>query len=70
MLMSFQKIVEEASAEAGMERIANIIHDIQDYHTGTTEVAALAQRANVKKTSIEPFGAGTRQRHSEKHVSQ
>ncbi len=49
MLMSFQKIVEEASAEAGMDRIAHIIHDIQDYHTGTFEVAALAERANVKK---------------------
>jgi len=49
MLMSFQKILEEELAEAGMERNTKIIHDIQDYHTSTAEVAALAQRANVKK---------------------
>lgn len=49
MLMSFQKILEEKLIEAGMDREAKIIYDIQDYHTSTAEVAALAQRANVKK---------------------
>jgi len=49
MLMSFQKILEENLIEAGMDREAKIIYDIQDYHTSTAEVAALAQRANVKK---------------------
>ena len=49
MLMSFQKILEKELSEAGMKRNTKIIHDIQDYHTSTAEVAALAQRANVKK---------------------
>jgi len=49
MLMSFQKMLETELAEAGQQRNAKIIHDIQDYHTSTTEVAALAERANVKK---------------------
>ena len=49
MLMSFKKILEENLIEAGMDREAKIIYDIQDYHTSTAEVAALAQRANVKK---------------------
>jgi ribonuclease Z len=49
MLMSFQKMLAEELAEAGMERNSQIIHDIQDYHISTTEVAALAERANVKK---------------------
>jgi ribonuclease Z len=49
MLMSFQKMLEEELANAGVERNAKIIHDIQDYHTSTVEVAALAQRANAKK---------------------
>ena len=49
MLMSFQRMLEKGLAEAGQERNNKIIHDIQDYHTGTTEVAALAERANVKK---------------------
>jgi ribonuclease Z len=49
MLMSFQRMLEKGLAKAGRERNNKIIHDIQDYHTGTTEVAALAERANVKK---------------------
>jgi ribonuclease Z len=49
MLMSFQKMLAKVLAEAGQERNAKIIHDIQDYHISTTEVAALAERANVKK---------------------
>ncbi len=49
MLMSFQKMLEEELREAGMDRNATIIFDIQDYHTGTDEVAELAQSANVKK---------------------
>lgn len=49
MLMSFQKILEVELAKARMDRNAKIIYDIQDYHTSTAEVAALAQRANVKK---------------------
>jgi ribonuclease Z len=49
MLMSFQQMLEEELDKAGMDRNSKIIHDIQDYHTGTTEVAAMAQRANVKK---------------------
>lgn len=49
MLMSFQKMLNIELAKAGMEREAKIIYDIQDYHTSTEEVAALAQRANVKK---------------------
>ena len=34
-----------------LEAVANnkIIHDVQDYHTGTGEVASLAERARVKK---------------------
>jgi len=49
MLMSFQKMLEEELREAGMDRNATIIFDIQDYHTDATEVADLAQNANVKK---------------------
>ncbi|MEJ2162118.1 MAG: MBL fold metallo-hydrolase [Robiginitalea sp.] len=49
MLMSFQKILEEELTNAGMDRNAKIIHDIQDYHTSPEEVAELAQNANVKK---------------------
>ncbi len=49
MLMSFQKMLEEELDQAGQDRTSKIIHDIQDYHTGTKEVAALAQRAGVKK---------------------
>lgn len=49
MLMSFQKMLAKGLEEAGQVRNTEIIHDIQDYHTSTTEVAALAQRANVKK---------------------
>lgn len=49
MLMSFQKTLETELVEARMDRNAKIIYDIQDYHTSTAEVAALAQRANVKR---------------------
>lgn len=49
MLMSFQRLVQEKLEEAGMDRNAKIIFDIQDYHTDTKEVAELAQRANVKE---------------------
>ena len=49
MLMSFQQIVEEELTKAGMNRNAKIIHDIQDYHTDTKEIAELAQNANVKE---------------------
>lgn len=49
MLMSFQQKLEEELENAGMERNAIIVHDIQDYHTDAKEVAELAQHANVKK---------------------
>ena len=49
MLMSFQKILEAELVKAQMDRNVKIINDIQSYHTNTKEVAALAQRANVKK---------------------
>ncbi len=49
MLMSFQKMLEEELREAGMNRNAAIIFDIQDYHTDTKEVAELARDAKVKK---------------------
>ncbi len=49
MLMSVQKMIEEELSNAGMERSAKIIHDIQDYHTSPEEVANLAQRAGVQK---------------------
>ncbi len=49
MLMSFQKMLEEELREAGMDRNAAIIFDIQDYHTDTKEIAELARDAKVKK---------------------
>jgi ribonuclease Z len=55
MLMSFQEMLEKELSEAGQERNTKIIHDIQDYHTSTTEVAALAERANVKKLVLNHF---------------
>jgi ribonuclease Z len=56
LLMSFQKMLENELNKAGMERNRKIIHDIQNYHIGTTEVAALAQRANVKKLVLNHLG--------------
>ncbi len=56
LLMSFQKILEQELDKVGMERNAKIVHDIQDYHTGPSELAALAQRANVKKLVLNHLG--------------
>jgi ribonuclease Z len=56
LLMSFQKMVEEELDKAGLERFTSIVHDIQNYHIGTTEVAALAERANVKKLVLNHLG--------------
>ncbi len=49
MIMEFQQMLSEASEEAGMDRNAHILTDIQDYHTSPAEVAEIAQTANVKK---------------------
>jgi ribonuclease Z len=56
LLMSFQKMLEEELGKVGMKRNQGIIHDIQDYHIGPSEVAALAQRANVKKLVLNHLG--------------
>ncbi len=56
LLMSFQQMLAEELGKAGMERNLGIIHDIQDYHTSPAEVAALAQRANVKKLVLNHMG--------------
>jgi len=49
MLMSVQQMIAEASQEAGQERNAQIIIDIQDYHSSPAAAAEIAQKANVKK---------------------
>jgi ribonuclease Z len=49
MLMSYQKLLEESLVKNEQKRRAQIIHDIQDFHTGTEEVALLASNANVKR---------------------
>lgn len=49
MLMNFQKMLAKANKEAGLDRNAQIITDIQDYHTSPLEVAELAKEANVKQ---------------------
>ena len=48
MIMTFQEMLAKANKEAGLERNADIITDIQDYHTSPKEVAEVAQAANVK----------------------
>lgn len=49
MLMSVQQQIEAALREAGRERDATLVYDIQDYHTSPAEVADLARQARVKK---------------------
>lgn len=49
MLMSFQDMLIEELKEAGMDRNAKILLDIQDYHIDTQELAELAQLAGVKE---------------------
>lgn len=48
MLMNFQKMLAQANEDAGLERNAHIVTDIQDYHTSPEEVAQIAKQANVK----------------------
>ena len=48
MLMTFQKMLAKANKEAGLDRNAHIITDIQDYHTSPGEAAETAKEANVK----------------------
>lgn len=52
MLMNFQQMLASANKEAGLERNAKIVTDIQDYHTSPGEVAEIAQKANVKKVVL------------------
>lgn len=56
LLMPFQKMLSKELEDAGMNRNAGIIHDIQEYHIGAREVAALAQRAKVKKLVLNHLG--------------
>lgn len=49
MLMSFQRLLSEELADNNFDRRAEIVGDIQDYHTSPSEVAELANSANVKK---------------------
>ena len=49
MLMTVQQIIEAELREAGRERDATLVHDIQDYHTSPGEVADLAQHAGAKR---------------------
>ncbi len=55
LLVPFQKMLEKELKDIGMERNAKIIHDIQDYHTSCERVAALAERAKVKKLVLHHF---------------
>ena len=48
MLLTFQKMLSKANKEAGLDRNAHIITDIQDYHTSPGEAAETAKEANVK----------------------
>jgi ribonuclease Z len=42
------KTLERSSSENGRERIAALMHDIQGYHISPTEVAEIANRAQVR----------------------
>jgi ribonuclease Z len=55
MLMSVQQILAQELSEAEMDRNAEIITDIQDYHTSPGEVVELAQNANVKRLVLNHF---------------
>jgi ribonuclease Z len=55
MLMSVQQVLVEELSEAEMNRNAEIITDIQDYHTSPGEVVELAQNANVKRLVLNHF---------------
>ena len=44
--------LQRAAADNGNERMATIMNDIQDYHAPVTDVAALAQRADVGLTVL------------------
>ncbi len=48
MVMNFQEMLAKANKEAGLDRNAHIITDIQDYHTSPGEAAEIANEANVK----------------------
>ncbi len=52
MLMDFQKMLVSANKDAGLERNAIIITDIQDYHTSPAEFAEIALKANVKQVVL------------------
>jgi ribonuclease Z len=52
MLMEFQQMLARANEEAGLERNAAIVTDIQDYHTSPAEVAEIAKKANVKQVVL------------------
>ncbi len=55
MLMSLLEQMADALIENGNSRNAKIITDIQDYHTSPSDVAELAQAANVKKLVLHHF---------------
>ena len=48
MIMTFQQMLAKANKEAGLDRNAQIITDIQDYHTSPKEAAETAKESNVK----------------------
>jgi len=48
LLESLLKQMSTTLKETGNTRNAKIVHDIQDYHTNPTDVAATAAEANVK----------------------
>ncbi|THD68855.1 MBL fold metallo-hydrolase [Robertkochia marina] len=49
MLMDVQEILSETLANNDYPRRSEIVHDIQNYHTSPSEVAAIANNAGVKK---------------------
>ncbi len=46
------RILEETARQTQRPRNSKILHDIQDYHAGVSEVAALGKEANVRLTVL------------------
>ncbi len=46
------KALERTVGELGMDRNARILHDIQDYHALTSDIAALASQGSIKQVAL------------------